>query len=452
MEELIGVQWHHLVSRRANRRHPEARVTLDEVRLAVGILFRAMGGPGGLTLKAVAEQRHQARRGWWQRIAGTGLTTPWCWRDGQALHMPETIDLFPERSLNRELYLWLAALAALGDGADDDSGWFVDNQARVRRLLADFPGLLTRYRRLCAAHLAERPNPEELTGPEQLAEQAIRIALTDPGSVAALPDAPPPWPVPLWSHPDPPMTANSSVLPDDQDPQPEERAAQQGREADNKKRRAEQVAPLRTEGGLALHRFESIFSWADFIRVDRPTDEETDWVNDELRVIDVIRDALFLFGEALSASRDRFGLFGFSSRRREHVRFHEIKRFDAPYDGQTRGRIQALKPGYYTRMGAAIRHATALLSQQPAQQRLLLLLTDGKPNDIDRYEGRYGVEDTRNAVKEAKNRGVRPFCVTIDREAERYVVHLFGPGGFSHIRRASDLPRKLPELYAQLTR
>jgi len=83
--------------------------------------------------------------------------------------------------------------------------------------------------------------------------------------------------------------------------------------------------------------------------------------------------------------------------------------------------------------------------------RLLLILTDGKPNDIDHYEGRYGIEDTRAAVIEARQRGLRPFCVTIDREGEAYLPHLFGPAGFTIIRKPDELPRQLPLLYAQLT-
>jgi nitric oxide reductase NorD protein len=103
-------------------------------------------------------------------------------------------------------------------------------------------------------------------------------------------------------------------------------------------------------------------------------------------------------------------------------------------------------------MGAAIRHATTLLNAQPQRQRLLLLLTDGKPNDLDRYEGRYGIEDTRMALHEARQLGLRPFCVTIDSEANEYLPHLFGAGGFAVIRKPEDLPKELPLLYAQMTR
>ena len=122
------------------------------------------------------------------------------------------------------------------------------------------------------------------------------------------------------------------------------------------------------------------------------------------------------------------------------------------YGAAVRGRLQAIRPGYYTRMGAALRHATTLLEAEPAQRRLLLLLTDGKPNDLDRYEGRYGVEDTRMALAEARRRGLQPFCVTIDTLAGDYLPHLFGSTGFVVIRCPAELPRQLPALYAQLAR
>jgi nitric oxide reductase NorD protein len=84
--------------------------------------------------------------------------------------------------------------------------------------------------------------------------------------------------------------------------------------------------------------------------------------------------------------------------------------------------------------------------------RLLLLLTDGKPNDIDHYEGRFAIEDTAAAVREAHQAGLRPFCVTIDPEGADYLPHLFGRNGYTVIRDAAELPRRLPQLYAQLTR
>ena len=174
-------------------------------------------------------------------------------------------------------------------------------------------------------------------------------------------------------------------------------------------------------------------------------------INNNARVIDVIRDSLYLFSEALTATGDRFALHGFSTRNRNHIRFYNIKAFNDNYNNDIRGHIDAIRPGYYTRMGAAIRYATELLAKEASSQKLLLILTDGKPNDLDKYEGRYGIEDTRMAVLEAEKLGLRPFCVTIDEKAEDYLPYLFGSRSYVLIRNAEELPRKLPLLYLRLT-
>ncbi|NOQ94650.1 MAG: VWA domain-containing protein [Methylophaga sp.] len=176
------------------------------------------------------------------------------------------------------------------------------------------------------------------------------------------------------------------------------------------------------------------------------------YINNSSRVVDVIRDSLYLFSEALSVTGDRFALHGFSSRNRNHVRFYNIKGFDDAYDNDVRGYIDAIKPGYYTRMGAAIRHATSLLEKEATSQKLLLIITDGKPNDLDKYEGRYGIEDTRQAILEAEKKGLQPFCVTIDEKAEDYLPYLFGKNAYILIKNIAELPAKLPQLYLRLTR
>ena len=175
-------------------------------------------------------------------------------------------------------------------------------------------------------------------------------------------------------------------------------------------------------------------------------------ISNTSRVIDVIRDSLYLFSEALSVSGDRFALHGFSSRNRNHIRFYNIKGFDDSYNNDVRGHIDAIRPGYYTRMGTAIRYATQLLEQETSSQKLLLILTDGKPNDLDKYEGRYGIEDTRQAILEAEKKGLQPFCVTIDEKAEDYLPYLFGKNAYMLIKNAQQLPAKLPQLYLRLTR
>ncbi len=176
------------------------------------------------------------------------------------------------------------------------------------------------------------------------------------------------------------------------------------------------------------------------------------WINNDQRVIDVVQDSLQLLCEALAATGDRFSVYGFSSRKRDHVRFNVIKNFNERYNEQVRGRIQHLKPGYYTRMGAAIRQSTKVLANEKSHQRVLMIVTDGKPNDLDLYEGRYGVEDTRMAIIEAKQAGLQPFCVTIDDEADEYLPHLFGKNGFVVIKDPAQLPKELPRLYVNLTR
>ena len=114
-------------------------------------------------------------------------------------------------------------------------------------------------------------------------------------------------------------------------------------------------------------------------------------------------------------------------------------------------RIGALKPGYYTRIGTAVRHAASTLAAQPQRKKLLIVLTDGKPNDVDHYEGRFAVEDTRKAVQEARRLGAGVFGVTIDATAQAYFPTLFGRGGYAIVGNIRRLPAALPALYRQIT-
>jgi nitric oxide reductase NorD protein len=176
------------------------------------------------------------------------------------------------------------------------------------------------------------------------------------------------------------------------------------------------------------------------------------YATSQAKVIDVIRDALFVFGEALNAVGDPFAMWGFSSVRRHHVRLQHLKGFDETWNDIARARVGAVKPGYYTRMGAAIRHATLQLSVRPERRRLLMLLTDGKPNDLDIYEGRYGIEDTRHAIHEAHAVGLTPFCVTIDESGHDYLPLLFGQRGYALVHRPDDLVNKLTQAWVSLAR
>ncbi len=609
MEEKVGELWHKLITRLAEERYPHAAVRLSEVNHTLGILFRALGGDGGLRIEGAGATSHHARRRWLQRLAGSGTKTELAWRDEQSLRLPVVIDLFPDRPLNRDLYLWLAALAS--HTHDVRSTWIVRNQTMTRQTLVRYPGMAMRYRRLLRAHLAQRPDPSRMKQDEAEQERAIRKALAEPGSVDRLPIASrAPWPVPLWMHPSPPGMGKGAANGD----APDSSANGQSRALeDERNRRGERTQMPESDRGLITIRMENILTWGEFANVDRGAEENDDleqasdaaekmdsfsvtregksvasklrfdldlpsadcddqlltegellpewdwkrqqmqenhcrvttlqashaeptelpghlhttakrlraqfqqlmparlwqygqpdgseidldaylrfaterasgqrtgadnlyrdlrsgerdltcllladlslstdsWIDNHHRVIDVIRDSLYLFSESLSATGDRFALYGFSSRKRDPVRLHRIKGFDESYSASTRGRIRAIKPGYYTRMGAAIRYALQILEGQPSQRRLLLLLSDGKPNDLDKYEGRYGVEDTRHAVREARQLGIQPFCVTIDEKANDYLPYLFGADGYVMIRRPQELPRKLPLLYARLTR
>jgi len=173
------------------------------------------------------------------------------------------------------------------------------------------------------------------------------------------------------------------------------------------------------------------------------------WIQDQ-RVLDVEKQALSVLAGGLDACGDEFGIFSFTSRRRDWVRINAIKNFDEEWSRSTQDRIQNLRPGYYTRLGAAIRHVGKLLGDRPHQHRLMLVITDGKPNDIDHYEGRYGIEDSRRAVRECRKAGLGLFGVTVDQRAQDYFPYIFGAGGHAIVSKLENLPAALPRIYRQL--
>lgn len=611
MEEFIGKIWHNWVTKAAGGHYPQAAVKLVDVEKTAGILFRAFGGDPGLKVAAATAEQHGARRRWLERLAGSNEKVSQARRDAETLRLPPEIAAFPDKSLNRDLYLWLSAIAACD--VAPNTPWFQRNQIAAQTTLQRYPGLRPRYERLVAAHIGSRISPDEMQPDEAAQEAALRQALRDPGSVDGLPPlnskkSRPPQPVLLWLVASEERFAGRLADPGEELP-PE---GSGNTEATKEAHKAEQVeTPDNKNPMLAMFRAESLPTWAEYVRVNRAFDEDEDpnakdaakdldrlslirdgqtaksrvkfdldlpsaaeddtpigpgialpewdyrkslmlekhcllqpmiasdaqpaalpqelaatakklrgqfaalapqrrWlkgqpdgpeldvdacvrnhadrasghtpetggylaqarcerdlacllladlsmstdapISDSHRIVDVIRDSLLLFSEALTATGDRFGIYGFSSLRRQNIRFHLLKDFDKRYDAAARGRILAIKPGYYTRMGAAIRQSASILAEQPANRRLLLIITDGKPNDLDLYDSRYGIEDTRQAVHEARAMGLTPFCVTIDREAGAYLPYLFGPAGFCVIRKPEELPRRLPLLYVQLTR
>ena len=176
------------------------------------------------------------------------------------------------------------------------------------------------------------------------------------------------------------------------------------------------------------------------------------WVTGERRIVDVEKEALLLVCEALDALGDRYNVLAFSGEGPEAVAVSTVKGFSEPNGTPVRRRIAALEPYRYTRLGAALRHATALLCREAASHRLLLVLSDGKPNDVDLYEGRYGIEDSRQALVEARLQAVQSFCITVDRHAPAYLPRIFGPGAYSVLSRAERLPQVLVEVVRRLLR
>ena len=167
------------------------------------------------------------------------------------------------------------------------------------------------------------------------------------------------------------------------------------------------------------------------------------WISAHRRVIDVEREALLLVCFALAELREPYAVQAFSGHGPRSVTVDIVKGFDEAYSDDVALRIAGLEPDQYTRAGTAIRHASAELMRRPASHRLLLLLSDGKPNDVDLYDGRYGVEDTRQAVIEAKLQGISAFCLTVDRNGSSYLPAVFGSQHYALLNRPELLPAVL---------
>jgi nitric oxide reductase NorD protein len=169
------------------------------------------------------------------------------------------------------------------------------------------------------------------------------------------------------------------------------------------------------------------------------------WIND------AERESLVLLCESLETLGDRYAIYGFSGMTRKRCEVYRVKRFDEAYDDTVRGRISGIRPKDYTRMGVTIRHLCHLLNEVEARTKLLITLSDGKPDDYDTYRGAYGIEDTRQALIEAKRDGVHSFCITIDTEARDYLPHMYGAANYTVIDEVRKLPLKVSDIYRRLT-
>ncbi len=171
------------------------------------------------------------------------------------------------------------------------------------------------------------------------------------------------------------------------------------------------------------------------------------------RLVDRVRAGVLLFAESMEEVGDPYSIAGFCSKYRDNVSYYAIKDFDQPLSQDIRSQIGGMSGRLATRMGAAIRHATACFEGIESRRRLLLILSDGRPEDYDDGgDRRYLHEDTRMAVKEAVAKGVHPFCITVDTMANQYLPQIFGRGHYLVLDNLNSLPNKLPEIYFRLRR
>ncbi len=169
------------------------------------------------------------------------------------------------------------------------------------------------------------------------------------------------------------------------------------------------------------------------------------------RIIEIEKEGLVLMSEALEAVGDVYSINGFTSEGRRNVKFYIVKDFGERYSDEVESRIGGINYQNNTRLGAAIRHAAARLARQEARTRLLIVLSDGRPYDHDYGDARYAREDTREALRQAKNQGITPFCITIDRESEAELRDLYGEVGYTIIDDVLSLPERMPGIYRRLT-
>jgi nitric oxide reductase activation protein len=482
-EETVGNLWHDMASRiGAQVSYPQESVTLASVRPSLAVLFRALGGAPGVEMIEVPTTPVRHRQPV-RRKLGAERDHEWVARfDGEQLSLPPFVAVFPDASLNRAAYFWLTALAGVSDlgrydfaedGAALDCVQIRANMDAADAAYALCRGLREKYERM--AHLCVQARPNVMRPPQDVAmENAILDQLC--GAKAPLP-APAPAqrymtaaPVPIWLRFANPGSGDAAG--DDRaDPTaPPPNAAHTTRKPGQRKDQDQQ----NRKDSFIIRRFESILSWVESMNINRSVDDDDDEnaqkaaddqdditlskqdrkaatrlrLHLDLSPADADHEAL---AGGIDAAGDRLGIRGFSSLRRDRVFLKRCKEFDVPMSAEITANIGALSPGHYTRLGAAIRHVSAQLAQQPSARKLLIVLTDGKPNDLDHYEGQHGIEDSHMAVREARNAGQSLHGIIIDEDGQDWFARIFGRGGFTLLPDPERLTRALPDIYRTLT-
>lgn len=168
-------------------------------------------------------------------------------------------------------------------------------------------------------------------------------------------------------------------------------------------------------------------------------------------ILQLSQEAVSLLAWTIEQLGDKYAIAGFHSDTRHNVRYYHLKGYSEHFDENVKARLAAMEAGFSTRMGGAIRHAAHYLEAQKADKKLMLILTDGEPSDIDVEDEKYLISDTKKAVDEISSKGMHSYCISLDRKADDYIQDIFGAGGYTIIDHVEKLPEKLPLLFTALT-
>jgi len=169
-------------------------------------------------------------------------------------------------------------------------------------------------------------------------------------------------------------------------------------------------------------------------------------------VLQLAREATALLAWAIYNIEDPFAIHGFASDGRHDVQYYRLKDFDQPYDDSVKAKLAGMQGGLSTRMGGALRHAGHYLLQQPQRKKLIILVSDGEPADIDERDPQYLRNDTKKAIEELSAKSILTYCLTLDPDADDYVSRIFGVNAYTVVDNVQRLPERLPALFMTLTK
>jgi nitric oxide reductase activation protein len=168
-------------------------------------------------------------------------------------------------------------------------------------------------------------------------------------------------------------------------------------------------------------------------------------------LLELSEEALAITAWTVEQLGDKFAIAGFCSDTRHEVRYEHIKGYSEHYNDEVKARIAAMEASFSTRMGPAMRHAAHYLEAQQAEKKIMLILTDGEPADIDTKDPQVLIQDTKMAVRELKEKGIHAYCITLDPKADEYVADIFG-NSYTIIDHVEKLPEQLPQVFMNITK